>query len=257
MAMRRKLVAGNWKMNGGLHANAELINGFLPAAAGDVDVSVFCPFPYLAQLHELLRDSNVCLGAQDVSTQQHGAYTGEVSVSMLKEFGVGQVLVGHSERRSIHAESSLLVAQKAVCALEAGITPIVCIGETLKEREAGLVESVVASQIDPIVESCSRFVVDGRWNLIVAYEPVWAIGTGVTATPGQAQEVHALIRHRLSAMLGSGLAESTRILYGGSVKSSNAAEIFEQEDIDGGLIGGASLSPVDFSGIIRAARGLL
>lgn len=254
MAKRKKLVAGNWKMNASLSANAELIQGFLPNLNADVDVSVFCPFPYLAQLQGLLSGQEVSFGAQDVSTHSAGAYTGEVSVGMLKEFGVKQVLVGHSERRTYHAESSELVAQKAVTALEAGITPIVCVGETLAEREAGQVESVIASQLDPVVAKCSKFVSNGAWNLIIAYEPVWAIGTGVTATPEQAQEVHALIRARLLAMLGESVAQTTRILYGGSVKPSNAEEIFAKNDIDGGLIGGAALSASDFSGIIRAAR---
>jgi triosephosphate isomerase len=254
MATRKKLVAGNWKMNGSLSANLALVEGFLPNLSADVDVSVFCSFPYLAQLQSLLSGRGVVLGAQDVSTHGAGAYTGEVSVGMLKEFGVEQVLVGHSERRTYHAESSELVAQKAVAALEAGVVPIVCVGETLAEREAGQVESVIASQLDPVIEKCSKFVANGVWNLIIAYEPVWAIGTGVTATPEQAQEVHALIRARLFAMLGGSVAQTTRILYGGSVKPSNAEEIFAKNDIDGGLIGGAALSASDFSGIILAAR---
>lgn len=255
MTTRKKLVAGNWKMNGSLKTNADLINGFMPEVSDAVDVSVFCPSPYLSQLQSILGGTAVRYGAQDVSSQGSGAYTGEVSVGMLKEFGVAQVLVGHSERRTYHAESSLAVARKAVAAIEGDITPIVCVGETLAEREAGQVESVIASQLDPVIEHCSRFVSNGAWNLILAYEPVWAIGTGVTASPEQAQEVHAMIRARLLSMLGAEVAQSTRILYGGSVKPGNAAEIFAKVDIDGGLIGGAALSSADFSGIIRAARG--
>jgi triosephosphate isomerase (TIM) len=252
---RRKMVAGNWKMNGSFDANEGLILGFLAEVDTQVDVSVFCPFPYLAQVGKLLEGHSVAFGAQDVSSKVSGAYTGEVSVDMLKEFGVTQVLVGHSERRQYHAESSVAVAEKAVAAISGGITPIVCLGETLAEREAGQVEAVIASQLDPVVERCSRFVENGEWNLVIAYEPVWAIGTGVTASPEQAQEVHAMIRARLNAMLGAELAQSTRILYGGSVKPGNASEIFAKVDIDGGLIGGAALSSDDFSGIIRAARG--
>lgn len=252
---RKKLVAGNWKMNGSFDANEALILGFLPEVDNQVDVSVFCPFPYLAQVAKLLQDQGVAHGAQDVSSKASGAYTGEVSVGMLKEFDVAQVLVGHSERRQYHAESSITVAEKAVAAIAGGITPIVCVGETLAEREAGQVEAVIASQLDPVIELCSKFVESGMWNLVIAYEPVWAIGTGVTASPDQAQEVHAMIRNRLQAMLGTDVAQSTRILYGGSVKPGNASEIFSKVDIDGGLIGGAALSSDDFSGIIRAARG--
>ncbi|MCQ8897234.1 triose-phosphate isomerase [Limnobacter humi] len=255
MSKRTKFVAGNWKMNGSLAANQALIEGFASEVQSGVDVSVFCPFPYLAQVAGLVKGTGISFGSQDVSAKASGAYTGEVSVSMLKEFGVTQTLVGHSERRSFHAESSEAVALKAVAALEGGLMPIVCVGETLAERESGLVESVLAAQLDPVVEHCSRFVSNDTWNLVIAYEPVWAIGTGVTASPEQAQAVHAMIRARLKAMLGEVVAQSTRILYGGSVKPGNAAEIFAKEDIDGGLIGGAALSSSDFSGIIRAARG--
>ena len=252
---RKKLVAGNWKMNGSFDSNEALILGFLPEVDNLVDVSVFCPFPYLAQVAKLLEGHGVSHGAQDVSSKSSGAYTGEVSVDMLNEFAVKQVLVGHSERRQYHAENSVTVAEKAVAAISGGITPIVCVGETLAEREAGRVEAVIASQLDPVIELCSRFFENGMWNLVIAYEPVWAIGTGVTASPDQAQEVHAMIRQRLQAMLGAEVAQSTRILYGGSVKPGNASEIFAKVDIDGGLIGGAALSSDDFSGIIRAARG--
>jgi triosephosphate isomerase len=252
---RKKLVAGNWKMNGNFAFNEALVLGFLNQVDEQVDVSVFCPFPYLDQLRKLLDGQRIVFGAQDVSPNNQGAYTGEVSVEMLKEFGVKQVLVGHSERRQYHGESNITVAQKAEAAMAGGLEPIVCVGETLSQREMGNVEAVIASQLDPVISYCSKFIENGMWKLIVAYEPVWAIGTGVTASPEQAQEIHAVIRDRFSAMLGVQLAQTTRILYGGSVKPSNASEIFSKVDIDGGLIGGASLSSDDFSGIIRAARG--
>ena len=258
MKSRKKFVAGNWKMNGSLAANQALLKGVLAAvdeSVNQVSVSVFCPFPYLSQLSGLLNQSSIQFGAQDVSAQTEGAYTGEVSANMLLEFGVTQVIVGHSERRVYCNETSDLVARKAQAALKAGLLPIVCVGETLQERQANLVESVIASQLDPIVQRCASFVQNGSWSLVIAYEPVWAIGTGVTASPEQAQEVHAMIRARLFSMLGENIAQSTRILYGGSVKPSNAEQIFAKEDIDGGLIGGAALSSVDFSEIIRAARG--
>lgn len=252
---RTKLVAGNWKMNGGFAANEALIKGFVAEAQAGVDVSVFCPFPYLAQVQGLVKGSSIQFGSQDVSAQASGAFTGEVSVAMIKEFGVSQVIVGHSERRQYHAESSMTVAAKAVAAIQGGLLPIVCVGETLAEREAGQVESVIASQLDPVIEKAAQFVTNGTWPLVIAYEPVWAIGTGVTASPEQAQEVHQMIRARLQATLGADVAQSTRILYGGSVKPANAQEIFSKPDIDGGLIGGAALSASDFSGIIRAAKG--
>lgn len=255
MATRKKFVAGNWKLNGSLAANKELIKGFAPEADGSIDVSVFCPFPYLSQINELTKDTSVQFGAQDVSAQGSGAFTGEVSVDMLKEFGATQVIVGHSERRTLHGETSKTVALKTVAAIAGGLLPVVCVGETLQEREAGKVEEVLASQLDPIIEHASKYVSNGIWPLVVAYEPVWAIGTGVTASPEQAQQAHELIRNRIEAALGVEVAQSTRILYGGSVKPSNAEEIFSQPDIDGGLIGGAALKFDDFSGIIRAARG--
>lgn len=251
---RKKWVAGNWKMNGSLSSNKALIEGFSSEVDSSVDVSVFCPFPYLTQVLELVDGSPIVCGAQDVSAHQSGAYTGEVSCSMLQEFGVTQVLVGHSERRTYHGETSGVVAEKAKAAIEADLFPIVCVGETLAEREAGLVESVLASQLDPVLEKTGTFVNNSIWPLAIAYEPVWAIGTGVTASPEQAQQAHEIIRKRVAATLGLEVAQHTRILYGGSVKPENAAEIFQQTDIDGGLIGGAALKSTDFSGIIRAAR---
>ena len=258
--MKQKLIAGNWKMNGGLAANEALVHGVqqgLAQALGDkhAQVAVCVPSAYLSQVQQLVKGSGIDLGSQDVSAHEQGAFTGEISAVMLKDFAVRYAIVGHSERRQYHGESSALVAVKAVAALAAGLMPVVCVGETLAEREAGQVESVIASQLDPVIEKAARFVQNGQWSLVIAYEPVWAIGTGVTASPEQAQEVHAMIRARLNAMLGSDVAQSTRILYGGSVKPSNASEIFAKPDIDGGLIGGAALSADDFSGIIRAALG--
>lgn len=255
MATRKKFVAGNWKLNGSLASNEALIKGFAADVDDSVDVSVFCPFPYLAQIHQLVSGTTIQFGSQDVSAHSGGAYTGEVSVSMLKEFGVKQVIVGHSERRTLHGETSTMVALKAVAAIEGGLFPIVCIGETLQEREAGKVEEVLASQLDPVIEHAAKFVSNNLWPLVIAYEPVWAIGTGVTATPEQAQQTHKVIRDRIESALGAEVAQGVRILYGGSVKPSNAKEIFSQPDIDGGLIGGAALKFDDFSGIIRAARG--
>ena len=255
MTARKKLVAGNWKLNGSLLSNEALIKGFASEVDGSVDVSVFCPFPYLAQVRQLTASTSIQFGSQDVSAQVEGAYTGEVSVQMLKEFGVTQVIVGHSERRTLHGETSESVANKAVVAIKGGLLPLVCVGETLQQREAGQVEEVLAAQLDPVIEKASKFVKDGNWPLVIAYEPVWAIGTGVTASPEQAQEAHQIIRNRIDAALGADVAQKTRILYGGSVKPGNAKEIFSQPDIDGGLIGGAALKSDDFSGIIRAARG--
>lgn len=255
MATRKKFVAGNWKLNGSLAANEELIKGFAAEVDQSVDVSVFCPFPYLGQVNQITQGTPIQFGSQDVSAQSDGAFTGEVSVSMLKEFGVTQVIVGHSERRTLHGETSETVAQKTVAAIEGGLLPLVCVGETLEQREAGKVEEVLASQLDPVIEHAAKYVSGGVWPLVIAYEPVWAIGTGVTASPEQAQQAHQVIRSRIEAALGADVAQSTRILYGGSVKPANAKEIFSQPDIDGGLIGGAALKFDDFSGIIRAARG--
>ena len=251
---RKKWVAGNWKMNGGLAANEDLIRGFSGDLDGAVDVSVFCPFPYLLQVSQLTQALAIQFGAQDVSAHSSGAYTGDVSAAMLKELGAAQVIVGHSERRTMHQESSQTVGLKARAAIDAGLFPLVCVGETLAQREAGEVQSILASQLDPIIEHTASHAKGGVWSLAIAYEPVWAIGTGLTATPDQAQDAHRLIRSRIAAALGEEVAQSTRILYGGSVKPTNAAEIFSQTDIDGGLIGGASLKSGDFSGIIRAAR---
>ncbi|MEX0638516.1 MAG: triose-phosphate isomerase [Burkholderiales bacterium] len=235
--MRARLVAGNWKMHGSLAANAALLDAFV---AGGVGCAVCVPFPYLAQAAERLRGTRIAWGAQNLSEHASGAYTGEVSAAMLGEFGCRYVLVGHSERRQIYGETDAQVAAKFAAARAGDITPILCVGETLPEREAGRTQEVVARQLDAVVAR------GGIGDAVVAYEPVWAIGTGRTATPEQAQEVHAFLRRRLSA--------STTILYGGSVKPGNAAAIFGMPDVDGGLIGGASLVAGDFIAICRAAE---
>ena len=247
-AARRKLVLGNWKMNGSLGANAELLSALRNelAALGGADFGVTVPFPYLAQARDALQGSNVAWGAQDVSIHDAGAYTGEVSGAMLAEFGSRYVLVGHSERRSLHGETSELVAQKASAAQRAGLIPVVCVGETLQEREAGNTLIVIREQLAPVL-LLGQQAVSG---MVLAYEPVWAIGTGRTASPEQAQEVHASIRE---ALAGVG-APQVQVLYGGSVKAANAQSLFAMADIDGGLVGGASLDASDFAGIASAAQ---
>ncbi len=245
--MRRKLVVGNWKMNGSHSANAELLAGIVAARPFGADVAVCPPFPDLSEVAVALAGSGVLWGAQDCSAHEQGAYTGEVSVPMLVEFGCRYVIVGHSERRAYHAESDQIVADKAKAALGRGLTPIVCVGETLAQRDAGQTEEVVKRQLSAVIHALTHCV----GEIVVAYEPVWAIGTGRTATPEQAQAVHALLRSQLAA--ASAHADRMRILYGGSVKPDNAAALFGQPDIDGGLIGGASLKTADFVGIVRAA----
>ncbi|OMG53786.1 triose-phosphate isomerase [Azonexus hydrophilus] len=249
--MRRKLVAGNWKMHGSLSRNGELL-GQLAAHAGEMacEMLVCPPFPYLAQAQLLLAGSGIGLGAQNLSEHPVGAFTGEVSADMLADFGCRHVLVGHSERRSLFAESDVLVAAKFEAARRAGLVPVLCVGETLAEREAGLTGEVVSRQLLAVLQ---RTGVAAMRDALVAYEPVWAIGTGRTATPAQAQEVHAAIRS-LVAGYDADVAGGLRILYGGSVKPQNALELFGQPDIDGGLIGGAALVAEDFLAICRAAN---
>jgi len=246
--MKRKLIAGNWKMHGGLAANQALVQAVragLPASACAVALCV--PAPYLAQVADLVRGSGIDLGAQDVSAHEQGAYTGEVSADMLHDFGVRYAIVGHSERRQYHAETDEQVAVKAQRALSVGITPIVCVGETLAQREAGQTEQVVKRQLAAVIHLNGHCISE----IVVAYEPVWAIGTGKTATPDQAQAVHAVLRAQLQA--ASEHAERIRLLYGGSMNAANAADLLAQPDIDGGLIGGASLKAPDFLTIIAAA----
>lgn len=248
MGSKKKLIAGNWKMNGGLAANEALIQLLIAGAADAVcDVAVAVPAPYLAQVQALTADSVVSLGAQDVSRHEAGAYTGEISASMLKDFGASYVLVGHSERRQYHGETDAIVAEKAQRALAAGITPVVCVGETLQERDAGQTETVVKRQLAAVIHLNGHCISE----VVVAYEPVWAIGTGRTASPEQAQAVHAVLRAQLAA--ASDKAERIRLLYGGSMNAANAALLLAQPDIDGGLVGGASLKAPDFLQIIAAA----
>ena len=243
----RKLIAGNWKMNGSLAANEALLRELLQGLGQPrCDVAVAVPTVYVAQVQALLQGSQIQLGAQDVSAHDAGAYTGEVSVTMLKDFGVRYVLVGHSERRQYHGETDALVAAKAQQALHAGITPIVCVGETLAQREAGETEAIVKRQLAAVIHAVGQCVTE----LVVAYEPVWAIGTGKTATPEQAQAVHAVLRAQLAA--ASTHAEKVPVLYGGSMNAANAEQLLAQPDIDGGLIGGAALKAQDFLKIIAA-----
>ncbi len=247
--MRRKLVVGNWKMNGSLAGNASLLAGISAGLNGAAAAAAVCvPAPYLAQAQASLACTAIGFGAQDVSAQPSGAFTGEVSAAMLADFACRYVIVGHSERRAYHAESSELVAKKALAVLDAGMAPIVCVGETLGEREAGQTNEVVRSQLSAVLD-----LVGERFSqIVVAYEPVWAIGTGKTATPAMAQEVHAFLRS-LMAQRDAAAAAGVQILYGGSMKPDNAAELMAQADIDGGLIGGAALKAVDFLAIIHAA----
>lgn len=247
--MRTPLIAGNWKMNGSLASNEALLSGVIGGTASvRAELAVCVPSPYLAQVQSVLADTSVRWGAQDMSAHEQGAFTGEVSGRMLLEFGCSFVIVGHSERRSYHAENDLLVAQKAVAAIRAGLTPIVCVGETLAQREQRLTNEVVASQLGVVLEALGEDV----GGVVVAYEPVWAIGTGKTATPEMAQAVHAAIRG-LIAERDAGAATQVRIVYGGSMKPDNAAELLAMPDIDGGLIGGASLNAPDFLAIAQAA----
>ena len=245
----KKLIAGNWKMNGSLAANrallAELAQGLTVKPACDVVVCV--PTPYLAQVQSLKSES-IDLGAQDVSAQTSGAYTGEVSAAMLKDFGVRYAIVGHSERRQYHGETDALVSSKAKAALVAGITPIVCVGETLAEREAGRTEEVVKRQLAAVIHDNGHCISE----IVLAYEPVWAIGTGKTASPAEAQAVHAVLRAQLKAATDQ--SARIKILYGGSMNAANAGSLLSQPDIDGGLIGGASLKAADFLSIIAAAK---
>jgi triosephosphate isomerase len=247
--MRRKLVAGNWKMHGNLAENEALLSGVL-AGMGDVKagVAVCVPFPYLAQVHAKLTGSAIAWGAQNMSQHAKGAYTGEVSAAMLKDFGCAYVIVGHSERRALYGESDEVVAEKFAAAQAAGLTPILCVGETLDERESGITETVVGRQLDAVI---AKSGVAALAKAVVAYEPVWAIGTGKTATPAQAQAVHAFIRAKVRA-LDAAVADGLIIQYGGSMKPNNAAELLGQPDIDGGLIGGASLNAEEFLAICRA-----
>ena len=248
--MRQPLVAGNWKLNGNKQFIDNLLHGIL-SGLQDVkkaEVAVCAPYVYIPQVADSLKNSPIKYGAQNVSEYESGAYTGEISASMLQEFGCNYAIVGHSERRSIYGESDQQVANKFVAAQQAGIRPILCVGELLEERESGETEAVVARQLDAVVETAG---IESLKDAVIAYEPVWAIGTGKTASPEQAQEVHAFIRQRL-ANSSAEVADLVQILYGGSVKADNAQSLFAQADIDGGLIGGASLDAKDFLSICCA-----
>ena len=248
MTIRSKLMVGNWKMNGSLADNASLVSELLAGMAGvHCRAAVCVPTAYLAQLQNLLSGSSIELGAQDVSAHDGGPYTGEVSARMLQDFAVRYCIVGHSERRRYHAESDVLVAAKAQRALAAGITPIVCLGESLAEREAGQTEAVVKRQLAAVIHANGHCISE----IVVAYEPLWAIGTGLTATPDQAQQVHAVLRAQLQA--ASAHADRVSILYGGSMTAATAAQLLAQPDVDGGLIGGAALKAPDFLSMLAMA----
>jgi triosephosphate isomerase len=247
----KKLIAGNWKMNGSLAANQALVQAMLEGLgtqAPAADMVLCAPAPYLAQLRGLLQNTPIAWGAQDVSAHEQGAFTGEVSAAMLKDFACRYAIVGHSERRQYHAETDATVAMKAQRALSLGITPIVCVGETLDEREAGQTETVVKRQLAAVIHAVAHCTSE----IVVAYEPVWAIGTGKTATPEMAQQVHAVLRAQLAAATQH--PERVHILYGGSMNAANAASLLSQPDIDGGLIGGASLKAADFLQIVASSR---
>ena len=249
--MRSKAVVGNWKLNGSLASNEALLAALLREIprSGPAACAVCVPSPYLAQARSMLEGSGIGWGAQDVSRFDRGAYTGEVSGAMLADLGCRYAIVGHSERRTIFGEPDAVVAEKYAAARRARLTPIFCVGETLAEREGGRTESVLARQVDALLAACGVKELDGG---VVAYEPVWAIGTGKTATSAQAEEAHAFIRSRIAAQDGA-VAARLPILYGGSVKAANAAEIFAMPNVDGGLVGGASLVAEEFVAIWRAA----
>jgi triosephosphate isomerase (TIM) len=245
--MRQPLIVGNWKMNGTSASNAALVSemtSLLSNASPKAEIAICVPFVYLDQVKRLLENTSIMCGAQDVSVHLNGAYTGEISASMLVDLSCQYVIVGHSERREYHHESSLLIAQKTLAAQQAGLTPVICVGETLGQREAGQTLALIGEQLAAIKSVVGEH---GLVKSVIAYEPVWAIGTGLTATPEQAQTVHQFIREQLGVA-----AETTQILYGGSVKADNAASLFAQHDIDGALVGGASLNAADFYAIVSA-----
>lgn len=247
--MRASLIAGNWKMNGNLESALKLVEGIKAGDAGNAELVVCPPAVYLMKIGGMLGQSGIALGAQNVCDRESGAFTGEISAQMLKECGCSYAIVGHSERRSLYAESDALVAARFAMAQHGGITPILCVGETLDERNGGVTETVVARQIDAVIDASG---IDAFAQAVVAYEPVWAIGTGQVASPEQAQAVHAFIRERL-ARLNADIAQRVQILYGGSMNPANAAQLLSQTDIDGGLIGGAALKADDFLAIAQAA----
>ena len=247
VSTRGRLVVGNWKMNGSRAANSVLLDALKASAPFPASVAVCVPAPFLRDVGASLQGSHIAWGAQDCSSHASGAFTGEVSAAMLAEFGCRYVIVGHSERRAMHGESDLLVAEKAARALANGLVPIVCVGETLAEREAGRTEAVVSRQLGAVIELLGEAVA----QVVLAYEPVWAIGTGKTASPAEAEAVHAALRAQLAEASAS--AADISILYGGSVKADNAASLFGQADIDGALVGGAALNAEQFAAICKTA----
>jgi triosephosphate isomerase len=251
--MRQPLVAGNWKMNGSTASIKALVEGIKTGldAVQVAEMAVCPPFVYIPMVASLLQGSRISLGAQNVSDQEAGAYTGEVAPGMLQDVGCKYVIVGHSERRTLYGESDACTARKFAAARKAGLIPVLCVGELLEEREEGITEQVVARQLDAVI---SLEGIASLADAVIAYEPVWAIGTGKTATPQQAQDVHAFIRGKLAGFAAD-VAGKVRILYGGSMNAGNAAELLSMADIDGGLIGGASLKPADFLAIGTAATG--
>ncbi|HVW65865.1 MAG TPA: triose-phosphate isomerase [Nitrosospira sp.] len=251
MAARPKLISGNWKMHGSIGPNRDLLHAVVQGTAGlEAEVAVCVPYPYLSQAQSLLQQTHVSWGAQNVSQHEKGAYTGEVSAGMLTDFGCRYAIVGHSERRALYGEDNYIVALKFKAAQTAGLIPILCVGETLDQREAAITERIVAEQLDAVIELAG---IASLAKSVLAYEPVWAIGTGKTATPEQAQEVHAFVRNRIAGR-NPEVADGLQILYGGSVKAGNAAELFSMPDIDGGLIGGASLVADEFIKICLAGK---
>jgi len=249
--MRRLLIAANWKMNGDTSSNAALLAAFKSGFNGSADTAIFPPAVYIPQLAGSLKDSAIAYGVQNVHFEEKGAFTGEISLAMAKDFGCQYILVGHSERRELFGETNDLVAKKVVAVLAAGLIPMLCVGETLAQREAGVTEQICKEQLDAVL---TQVGIKAFEKIVVAYEPVWAIGTGKTASPEQAQDVHFFIRQLLAAE-DAAVASKTRILYGGSVKASSAEALFGQPDIDGGLVGGASLMAEEFVAICNATQG--
>lgn len=249
--MRKPMVAGNWKLNGSQSSVTTLAQEIVAGCQELDQVEVLvCPvYVHIPMVQGIVDGKGVALGAQDASIQDTGAFTGEVSSDMLSEFGCGYVIIGHSERRSLFGDSNEVVAQKFVSVQKAGLTPVLCVGESLEERESGVTEQIVGEQLDAVISLAG---IEALAQSVIAYEPVWAIGTGKTASPQQAQDVHAFIRNKLS-QVNADVAAGVRVLYGGSVKPDNAQELFSMEDIDGGLIGGASLKSEDFLAICQAA----
>ncbi|MDB0021836.1 triose-phosphate isomerase [Candidatus Pseudothioglobus singularis] len=247
--MRKTIVAGNWKMNASKDSVESLVTDILSGASDvSAEIIVCAPFPYLSQVEVLIEGSNLMLGAQNLNLNASGAFTGEVSAEMIKDFGANHVIVGHSERRSLYGETNKIVAEKTKAAIDSGLTPILCLGESLDQRESGKTEPVVSEQLNKVIKMVG---IEAFNNIIVAYEPVWAIGTGMTATPEQAQAVHKFIRDLLASS-SQDIAHKTAILYGGSMNASNAVELISCADIDGGLIGGAALKAEDFLQICKA-----